>query len=610
MRAPRSLSTLAAAVVLALAAGAPQAHAEQVYSQSVFFGDSLSDSGHFRPTLIQLAGSSAAIVGRFTTNPGLVWGEYVADFYGTGAVSDNQGGTNYAVGGARVGATAVTALGPAPSIASQVNTYLTSTGGVADAKALYSVWGGANDLFAAAVAPAQAQAIIGSAVTTQIGLVGTLQAAGAQYVLVPTIPDLGKTPQFLAGGAAGSAAGTQLATAYNTALFNGLAASGLRVIPLDTFTLIDEVTTNPGTYGFTNATGTACGAGSSVTCSPLNYVTPTAANDYVFADAVHPSSSAHAILGAYALSVLEGPRQIGVLTHSATVTGYSRAERVAMHADGAAEGQGLRWWGNVRGDMQRQQDGDLYDGTTPAGLFGIDWLNGGLTLGGFAGYGKGTQDFGHSSGEFDQEDTTAGVFAQWAGRGAWVNAQVSYNWLKYDVTREIQLGAATRKQTGSPDGSNVTAAINAGFDFGNGGTWKTGPVLGLVSQTIKVDGYDEKELNSTALSYRDQEFDSLIGSAGWRASFQISPTVTPYVQATYNHEFEDNASMAWASLQTIPGALPYAVPGVQFDQDYGVVVFGARAQLGGLSADVGARTTIGQSAANDAGLFLSLGGSF
>jgi outer membrane lipase/esterase len=86
--------------------------------------------------------------------------------------------------------------------------------------------------------------------------------------------------------------------------------------------------------------------------------------------------------------------------------------------------------------------------------------------------------------------------------------------------------------------------------------------------------------------------------------------VTPYVQATYNHEFEDNASMAWASLQTIPGALPYAVPGVDFDQDYGVIVFGARAQVGGLSADVGARTTIGQSAANDAGVFLSLGGSF
>ena len=31
-------------------------------------------------------------------------------------------------------------------------------------------------------------------------MVGTLQTAGARYVLVPTVPDLGVTPQFRAGG--------------------------------------------------------------------------------------------------------------------------------------------------------------------------------------------------------------------------------------------------------------------------------------------------------------------------------------------------------------------------------------------------------------------------
>jgi len=163
-------------------------------------------------------------------------------------------------------------------------------------------------------------------------------------VLVPTIPDLGRTPQFLAGGAATSAAGTALAISYNTALFDGLAASGLRVIPLDTFTLIDEITSDPATYGFSNATGTACGAVSSLTCSPLDYVTPTAADDYIFADGVHPSTAAHEVLAQYALSVLEGPRQVSVLTHSASVAGYSRAERVALHADTTGQGQGLRWW--------------------------------------------------------------------------------------------------------------------------------------------------------------------------------------------------------------------------------------------------------------------------
>ena len=82
---------------------------------------------------------------------------------------------------------------------------------------LYTVWGGANDLFAI-VAGAPVQATLTGAVTTQVGIVGRLQAAGAQYILVPTIPDLGITPSFRAQGAAAAAQGTALATNYNTCL--------------------------------------------------------------------------------------------------------------------------------------------------------------------------------------------------------------------------------------------------------------------------------------------------------------------------------------------------------------------------------------------------------
>src|SRR5687767_11267998 len=149
-------SLLAAALAVA---AVPALAQTDTYSQTVFFGDSLSDSGHFRPALIQAAGPSAAILGRFTTNPGLVWSEYLADYYGTdastawgatGATPTPGTGTNYAVGGARVGQDTVGGLGYTPSLATQVNAYLTANGGQADANALYSVWGGANDLFAAA----------------------------------------------------------------------------------------------------------------------------------------------------------------------------------------------------------------------------------------------------------------------------------------------------------------------------------------------------------------------------------------------------------------------------------------------------------------------------
>src|SRR5690606_27660691 len=93
-KAPRTL--LAAALALA---AAPAMAQDSPFSQTVFFGDSLTDSGHFRPALIQLIGPNGALIRRFTTNPGLVWSEYLADYYGTDATSDNQGGSNYAVGG-------------------------------------------------------------------------------------------------------------------------------------------------------------------------------------------------------------------------------------------------------------------------------------------------------------------------------------------------------------------------------------------------------------------------------------------------------------------------------------------------------------------------------
>jgi Phospholipase/lecithinase/hemolysin len=97
---------------------------------------------------------------------------------------------------------------------------------------------------------------------------------------------------------------------YNDALYKGLAAQGLRVIPLDTFNLLREITANASLYGFRNVTGTACQpqiTAQSLTCNPGSYVSPDAATAYAFADGVHPSTAAHRILADYATATIEGP---------------------------------------------------------------------------------------------------------------------------------------------------------------------------------------------------------------------------------------------------------------------------------------------------------------
>jgi outer membrane lipase/esterase len=598
------------AVALALAA-APAMAQQSPYSRTVFIGDSLTDAGYFRPLL---PASVQAVTGQFTTNPGWTYAQYVANYYGTnGAAHGNgQGGDNYAIGGARVGvdSSQVLAAGtpaiPVYSLKTQTAQYLAANGGKADANALYTVFGGANDLFAIQ-AGAPLVSTLTNAVTDQVGIVATLKGAGAQYVVVPTIPDVGLTPGARAGGAAGMAAGTALAKAYNDALFAGLKAAGLQVIPVDTFHVLQEIVANPGQYGFVNVTNPACTTASSLTCNPTSYATPTAANTYVFADGVHPTTATHEMLGQYTVSILEAPRNQQILTHSAQTVGRSRADQVSWHL-GGRPADGLSWWGNLRGDMQRYAHADLYDGMAPAGLFGVDWARDGMVLGGFAGYGRMDADFGKNKGDFTQSDTSLGLFAGWYGERAWVNAQLSYSWLDYDVTRKLQLGPATRIHEGSPEGSNLTAALNAGYEFGTEGGFRHGPVAAVIWQKVKLDGYTESNPSATALGYANQDADSTVGRLGWQARFD-GGSVKPYVQVTYDHEFEDS-KQASAWLQSMPEVGMYKVPGLEFDKDYATAVLGARVSLWGLNSNVGISTTTLQKRARDATLFASFSGSF
>ena len=612
------------ALALALAAAGPAlAQQKNTYSQTYFFGDSLTDAGFFRP-LLPL--NVQPVTGQFTTNPGLLWSQYLADFYGTDAsaawLASPTGpvagtGTNYAVGGARVGLNTSGALGPTPSLASQVGRYLAANGGRADSNALYTVWGGANDLFAVSAAPAQAQAIIGSAVTSQVGIIGQLTQAGARYILVPNIPDLGKTPSFLAQGAAAAAQGTALSTAYNNALYAALAQQGLRVIPLDTFGFIREIVANPSSYGFSNVTGTACMpqvTAQSLTCNPTSLVSPDAAWTYVFADGVHPTTGAHKLLAQYSLSVLEGPRQIAVLPQSAAMVGRARADMLGLQLAATPSGDGMRWWAGGRWDNQRflkDASSVKYDGEGPTLDVGVAWQSGALSYGLFGGYGRQSIDWGERAGDFRQTDATLGGFVGYRAGGLWANAMASHTWLDFEVDRQMVLGPSVRSHVGSPGGSNTALGGSVGYDFALGETVSIGPVVSVLSQRVRIDGYAESDPGaSTSLAFPDQSWDSLRASAGVQGEWRASEKLVPYLRMTVDREFEAPAEEAFASLQSVPGALPFAVPGVAMDRDYGTLSYGVRSKVFGMDLVTGSSLTIGQAGGNHASFFLTVGGAF
>lgn len=608
------------ALTLALALAAmPAVAQERPFSRTIFFGDSLTDAGFFRPALIRAAGPQAAILGKFTTNPGLVWSEHVANHYGSNAApaGNVRGGNNYAAGGARVALDTSGALGFTPSIATQVQSYLAAAGGRADPNALYTLWGGANEIFAATGAPEQAAQIVGEAVAAQVGVAAALRAAGAQYLLVPSIPDIGATPGFRAQGAPAQAAGTALSSAYNQALFTALADQGVQVIPVDTFALLNEVTADPGRYGIANVTATACQpqiSAQSISCNPGTYASADAPDSHLYADGVHPTSAGHALMAQAALAMIEGPRQVAVLPHSAVVLGRSRASVVGAQAQAASAGeQRGRWWADVRLDNQRYGAGDsadLYDGAGGTLTAGIDWGRAGLAYGAFAGFGRQNLSWGLRRGDFDQEDVSLGGYLGWRRGHAWVDGQLAYTRLSYDIQRKVQLGPATRGYASATDGRNISAGIEAGWDFERG-QLRHGPVLGLLAQRVKVEGFSERRAaDSTALAFPDQRFDSLLGSIGWRLHYQASDTFQPFARLLWEHEFEDAPRHVHARASSVPVTLRYAVPGLNFDDDYGLLSVGNQMRLGGVELTAGASVTFAQAEGNDANVFVNLRRAF
>lgn len=108
-------------------------------------------------------------------------------------------------------------------------------------------------------------------------IVATLQAEGAQHILVPGLPDLGLTPQFLSDPAA-----TLFSEEFNTGLQTTLPSD---VTYFDTAGLYDAIVADPNAYGLMDAT-TPC-LTSAICSNP---------DQHLFWDDFDPTTAADTIL--------------------------------------------------------------------------------------------------------------------------------------------------------------------------------------------------------------------------------------------------------------------------------------------------------------------------
>lgn len=572
LRQVTRLKTLALACALALAT--PAATAGD-FSGSIFFGDSLTDSGTFGA--------------RFTTNPAQVWSELTAQRLGTQASPAIAGGTNYAEGGARVTLLPGVPNSPptdnATPIATQITNYLGTTGGIASPTALYSVWGGANDVFVATSLGAGAPAYLAQTGDELAAQIARLQAAGARYVVVLNVPDIGTTPFGVSQGPAGAAALTQLSAGFNQALHAGIAARGLRVVAADTFGLLNEVLADPAAYGFVNASAPACGATPSLLCTPADLVAPGAERNFVFADGVHPTAGGHALLDDYMASILAAPGQISMLPETAVQTRGRLVDQLFAQlrlGSPARERNGRNVWIAADGRYAKVDSGGLAgsaDGWGGGLSIGADYSPApGWVLGAALAHGEPKIEYS-GGGHFRLSETALSLYGGWEGGAYYVSSALTFGELDYDVRRQIRLGDATRTARGAPGGRAVSLGLEAGARYAFGRITH-GPVGGLLLQQVKVDGFAEQGGGSAGMRYGEQTRDSAIGRIGWRLEYDAGPW-RPYARLTLDRELRDDGRQIEAQVATSPDVPMFSLPAAEPGRSQVTLAAGTSLQLTG-----------------------------
>jgi outer membrane lipase/esterase len=613
-------ATTALVSVLALAGGA-QAATPSPFSGMTVFGDSLSDGGN-----ISIAAGDTTLM-RFTTNPGLTTVENVAGYYGLPLTPSLLGGTNYAWGGAGVNTNAPDTPAGVPTITTQVDTYLAANPKV-NPNQLYSVFGGANDIFynatsaaagsvaatlTAGLSASQAQAIdaaieklegvstlesstdafnnVTAAAAQELTLIGNLQKAGARYILVFNLPDIGKTPEATADNAivpGSSAALTTLSQGFNNVLNSGLKTLGVGIIPVNTYALLNEVLASPALYGFVNTTVPACTTSSSINCTPATLVNPTAASNYVFADGVHPTTAAHALFAQYIEAEIAAPQQMSILAEAplATLEGERDAVNNELLYDQTSDQTGVRLFAtggyahqHIKSENFTASSRDN-DGLITAGF---DWRpNTELSFGAEITGGESTDRMNGELTRFHLTTVTGSLFGEYIWRQrAYVDGSLGFGSLDFhDIQRVFKLGQATRVENSSVSGYTSMANIEGGYWFG-GPALRTGPFVGGVYEHVQVNNFNEDGSDSSAMSFGQQTRESLLGEVGWRVQGAMPMSwgvLSPYAQVAYDYDGDARQRDVVGGLNTMNGE--FAVPGFTPDREWGEVQVGLNGRFG------------------------------
>ena len=540
----------------------------QNFSNVVVFGDSLSDSGNAGQAQGLPLGTS------FTTNPDPVWSEIVAETFGASGGNSLAGGPNYAFAGACVNPATPCIYDDSPTVTEQIDQHLSlRQGGLADQDALYAIWGGANDVpdsLLHDLSTAQANTLEASSVN--VAQVRRLQEAVARHIMVFNLPDISSTPYFVSLGPAVQGATTPLVNAYNQNLYAGIRESEDGIVPINASDLFNEIIDNPGTYGFTDTTGTACGepnapSAVSLICGPegsLSPVTyePGANRQYLFADRSHPSGATHELLASMVTATLAAPVQVSLAGEGGVE--MAGIHRSAVSVERMAELGLDRSIGSWRAYVTARIGSHKLDALPRLGKSQADaqvltlgannrtgpnlWLGAALSLGRYSNDASGTH--------LDSLAVIGSLHGTWRRGGLYLSGALSAGSTSVDIKRLIALGSTVRAEQGSTSAGQFGADLDGGWIFGTPDGLRHGPFFGLAWLDQTIDGYRESGSLSTSMNFSGFDRPSFIARGGYRLTGTLNweqVGFRPYAGIAYEKEFKDDPISVTAGSNTMPG---------------------------------------------------------
>ncbi|MEH2136650.1 SGNH/GDSL hydrolase family protein [Nostoc sp.] len=270
------------------------------FDQLYVFGDSLSDTGNiYNLTEKGYPPNPPYFEGRFSDGPN--WVDYLGDQLGlkptlftTIPSAPPTQGINFAIGGASSGlGNAVLPDPNLPGVLGQVRDFaetLKANNQTADPNALYTVWGGANDLLFANSPNSSKNPISNISVA-----LNTLIGAGAKNILVFNLPDLGQLPAAKTNGRNPTLL-SKSSSEFDLDLANTVSAlnqnPNLNIVSVDIYSLFNQASA----LGFTNVTE-SCLSRPDI-CDPGN-------NKFLIWDGVHPTTAAHKLVADTALAAID-----------------------------------------------------------------------------------------------------------------------------------------------------------------------------------------------------------------------------------------------------------------------------------------------------------------